>query len=68
MVRGVDCAADWSRVVKRHLFAELLEPLGVDRACKNASRLSRLPGHYRKEKGAWQRVLYLAPDGKAVAA
>jgi len=67
-VRGVDCAADWSRVVKRHLFGELLEPLGVDSACKNASRLSRLPGHYRKEKGAWQRVLYLAPGGKAVAA
>ena len=67
-VRGVDCATDWARVVERHLFGRLLEPLGVDPACKNESRLSRLPGHYRSEKGAWQRVLYLAPDGKAVAA
>ena len=67
-VQGVGCATDWARVVERHLFGDLLEPLGVDPACKNESRLSRLPGHFRQEKGAWQRVLYLAPDGKAVAA
>jgi hypothetical protein len=66
-VQGVSCATDWSRVVERHLFGDLLEPLGVDPACKNESRLSRLPGHFRKEKDAWQRVLYLAPNGKAVA-
>jgi hypothetical protein len=65
-VRGVDCATDWARVVKRHLFQDLLEPLGVDSACKNESRLSRLPGHFRKEKNGWQRLLYLAPEGKAV--
>ena len=67
-VQGVRCATEWTRVVERHLFRHLLEPLGVDRACKNESRLSRLPGHFRKEKNAWQRVLYLAPEGKAVAA
>ena len=67
-VQGIGCATDWARVVERHLFGDLLEPLGVDPACKNESRLSRLPGHFRKEKNAWQRVLYLAPEGKAVAA
>lgn len=67
-VQGIGCATDWARVVERHLFKDLLEPLGVDPACKNESRLSRLPGHFRKEKNAWQQVLYLAPEGKAVAA
>lgn len=65
-VQGVACATDWARVVERHLFGDLLEPLGVDPACKNESRLSRLPGHFRREKNSWQRVLYLAPEGKAV--
>ncbi len=67
-VRGIECATDWTRVVEQHLFGNLLEPLGVDPACKNESRLSRLPGHFRTDKGAWQRLLYLAPEGKAVAA
>ena len=58
----------WERVVEQHLFGCLLQPLGVDGACKNESRLSRLPGHLRKETGRWQRILYLAPEGKAVAA
>jgi len=66
-LQNVTCAAEWSRVVERHLFKNLLEPLGVDAACKNESRLSRLPGHFRKEKNAWQRLLYLAPEGKAVS-
>lgn len=65
-VQGVACATDWARLVERHLFGDLLEPLGVDPACKNEARLSRLPGHFRREKNAWQRVLYLAPEGKAV--
>lgn len=67
-VQGVAGAPQWSRLIERHLFRNLLEPLGVDRACKNESRLSRLPGHFRKEKDSWQRLLYLAPEGKAVAA
>jgi hypothetical protein len=37
-------------------------PLGCDPACRNESRLSRLPGHFRREKNAWQRLLYLNPD------
>ncbi len=35
--------------------------LGADRACRNPSRLSRLPGHYRAEKAKWQTLLYVNP-------
>ncbi len=67
-IQAINDAAEWTRVVERHLFDSLLRPLGVDGACKNESRLSRMPGHRRKETGRWQRLLYLAPEGKAVAA
>ena len=61
----VDCAtrADWEREVEGKLFPRVLVPLGCDPACRNEARLSRLPGHYRTEKGAWQRLLYLNPEG-----
>ena len=67
-IQAIKDAADWSRVVEQHLFDGLLRPLGVDGACKNESRLSRMPGHRRMETGRWQRLLYMAPEGKAVAA
>jgi hypothetical protein len=47
----------WDREVKENLFEKYLIPLGVDRATRNPSRLSRLPGHKRGDK--WQRLLYL---------
>ena len=53
----------WESEVESKLFARVLCPLGCDRACRNESRLSRLPGHFRREKNAWQRVLYLNPEG-----
>jgi len=65
-VRDVTCAAEWGLSIEQHLFRDLLQPLGVDPACKNESRLSRLPGHQRQGTGRWQRLLYLAPEGKAV--
>lgn len=66
----VDCvdADEWERKVRDQLFPAYLVPLGVDKACKNASRMSRFPGHVRKETGQMQRLLYLAPKGKAIAA
>lgn len=51
----------WERDVEHGLFERVLIPLGCDAACRNESRLSRLPGHYRAEKGAWQRLLFLNP-------
>ena len=61
----VDCEtrADWEREIEGKLFPRVLVPLGCDPACRNEARLSRLPGHYRAEKGAWQRLLYLNPEG-----
>ena len=61
----VDCPdrATWERDVEATLFGKVLVPLGCDPQCKNESRLSRLPGYYRRDKCAWQRLLYLNPEG-----
>ena len=61
----VECAtrADWERDIEGQLFPRVLVPLGCDPACRNEARLSRLPGHFRAEKQAWQRLLYLNPEG-----
>lgn len=63
-VTGVDDAAGWTDVVRTNLYDGYLIPLGVDRACANPARLSRMPGHYRKEKRSLQRLLYLNPNPK----
>jgi len=62
MPAGIRTAADWELQVERNLYQQLLIPLGVDPACRNEARLSRFPGHYRSEKGAFQRLLYLNPE------
>ncbi len=59
-------ATAWERDVEVGLFEERLVPLGVDKACKNEARLSRLPDHFRIETGKTQTLIYLAPPGKAV--
>ena len=63
----VDCPdrATWERDVEQVLFGKVLIPLGCDPACRNESRLSRMPGHFRREHNAWQRLLYLDPKGGA---
>lgn len=62
----VDCkdALEWEQEIENKLFPEYLIPLGIDRACKNESRLSRCPGHFRD--GKLQELFYLAPEGKRV--
>ncbi|MBN1664010.1 MAG: hypothetical protein JW943_10460 [Deltaproteobacteria bacterium] len=62
----VDTATQWEAQIKSRLYDQILTPLGVDAACSNPARLSRLPGHFRKEKQAWQRLLWLAPEGRAI--
>ena len=62
---GVTTAEEWETKVKRGLFPTL-GVLGVDTACSNPSRLSRLPGVFRADKENWQRLLYLAPEGDAL--
>ena len=64
-VDGVSTAEAWKREVRDGLFG-VLAALGVDKACSNPSRLSRLPGIFRANKGNWQRLLYLAPEGGAL--
>jgi hypothetical protein len=62
----VETQEQWQREVKQHLYDRLLTPLGVDTSCSNPSRLSRLPGHYREERKAFQRLLWLSPEGRPV--
>lgn len=62
----VRTAEEWDYHIRERLYRQLLIPLGVDSACANPARLSRLPGHFRAEKGRIQRLLYLAPDGRRV--
>ena len=61
---AVNCSdrEEWENEVENKLFKFILVPCGVDGACKNEARLSRLPGHYRSEKSKWQRLLYLNPN------
>lgn len=61
----ITCADDWTRIVKNTVFPGLAA-LGVDKACSNPARLSRLPGVFRSDKTSWQRLLYLAPEGGAL--
>jgi len=58
----------WNLQIRMNLFDHLLTPLGVDAACKNPARLSRLPGHFRAEKGKFQRLLWLSTEGFSIDA
>ncbi len=62
----VETPEQWQSEIKGRLYDRILTPLGVDAACSNPSRLSRLPGHYRSEKQAWQHLLWLSPEGRMV--
>jgi hypothetical protein len=56
----------WHAQIKGRLYDLLLVPAGVDAACSNPARLSRLPGHFRQEKQNYQRLLWLSPEGRPV--
>jgi hypothetical protein len=56
----------WATEIKNRLYDRLLIPMGVDSACSNPARLSRLPGHYREEKGNHQRLLWVSPEGRII--
>ena len=62
----VQTAEEWDRHIRGRLYAQILVPLGCDSACSNPSRLSRLPGHFRAEKGRMQRLLFLSPSGRRI--
>lgn len=48
----------WQSIIKERLYDRTLAPLGVDKACANPARLSRLPGHFRDDKGQYQKLLW----------
>jgi hypothetical protein len=59
----------WDRVVRVGMYGETegrMRLQGADAQCQNPSRLSRLPGHFRKDKGRYQRLLYLNPQAMSM--
>jgi hypothetical protein len=62
----IETSEQWDTSVKQRLYDRLLAPLGVDEQCKNPARLSRFPGHYRDEKRAYQRIIWLSTEGKSI--
>jgi hypothetical protein len=56
----------WQQTVEIDLYEKRFVPLGVDRACKNAARLARLPGVLRPETKKMQRLLWLAKEGMPI--
>lgn len=62
----VQTMQQWESEIKVRLYERILKPLGLDAACSNPGRLSRLPGHFRSEKGRYQRLLWLSPEGKKI--
>ena len=56
----VDCPKEkWETDVRRDIFEAKLSEFGIDPACKNISRLSRLGGHVRGETNRRQNIYYL---------
>jgi hypothetical protein len=62
----VERSDEWATHIKGRLYDQILTPMGIDSACSNPARLSRLPGHFREEKQAWQRLLWLSPEGRPI--
>lgn len=62
----VETFDQWTTQIKGRLYDQILRPMEVDASCSNPSRLSRLPGHYRTEKGAYQRLLWLSAEGRPI--
>ena len=65
-VSGVQSSKEWDQEIRAKLYHQVLIPMGVDSACSNPSRLSRLPGHFRSDSGRYQRLLWLSPMGREV--
>ncbi len=52
--------AEWDAAIIS--LKRILKVLGADPAALSAVRLTRLPGCWRREKGGFQKLLYLNPD------
>jgi hypothetical protein len=54
----------WAVNIKHRLYDLILRHFGVDGACSNPSRLSRLPGFIRPETKKYQSLMWLSHEGK----
>ena len=61
-INGVDSLGAWNEKVRDGLFPTF-EALGADPACANPSRGFRLPGVYRWETSAWQKLVFVSKEG-----
>ena len=61
-IDGVDSLDSWNKKVRDGLFPTF-EALGADPNCANPSRGSRLPGVYRWETCAWQKLVFANREG-----
>lgn len=59
-IAPVKTLEEWTINIRGRLYDQILKPLGVDMACSNPARLSRLPGHFREEKRTYQRIIWLS--------
>lgn len=48
----------------KEFYEKNLITLGVDQTCRNPSRLSRMPGVWRADKGRAQKLIYLNPTAR----
>lgn len=53
----------WDREIGTQFYGQagVFTTMGADKACRNPSRLSRLPGHFRREKHEFQTLLFFKP-------
>ena len=57
---NVNCPKEhWTERVREKIFEGTLSEFGIDPACKNISRLSRLGGHLREKTNKTQNIYYL---------
>ena len=61
-INGVDSLGAWNEKVRDGLFPTF-EALGADPACANPSRGFRLPGVYRWDTSAWQKLVFVNREG-----
>lgn len=58
-IARVETLEDWQAHIKVDFYGGLLAGLGVDTACSNPARLSRMPGFFREDKNKHQKLLWL---------
>jgi len=61
-IDGVNSLDTWNKKVRDGLFPTF-EALDADPACANPSRGFRLPGVYRWETSAWQKLVFVSKEG-----